>query len=97
VVNTAADVPHPGLAGDTSKLHVCLHLSLQVLNAWGNELSTLPDGFGALTGLIRLGLKGNQLAALPDSFTGLTNLVELFLTDNKLTTLPQGEPAGAAC
>lgn len=63
---------------------------MQVLNAWGNDLTSLPDGFGSLTGLIRLGLKGNQLACLPDSFTGLTNLVELFLTDNKLTTLPQG-------
>jgi Leucine-rich repeat (LRR) protein len=66
---------------------------VQVLNAWGNQLTALPEGFGSLTSLVRLGLKGNQLAALPDSFTGLASLVELFLTDNKLTTLPQG----AAC
>lgn len=63
---------------------------LQVLNAWGNQLTALPDCFGSLSSLVRLGLKGNQLAALPPSFTALTNLVELFLTDNKLTTLPAG-------
>lgn len=62
----------------------------QVLNAWGNQLNALPEAFGCLASLTRLGLKGNQLAALPGSFVGLTNLVELFLTDNKLTTLPQG-------
>jgi hypothetical protein len=62
----------------------------QVLNAWGNQLTALPDSFGSLGGLVRLGLKGNQLAALPPSFTALTNLVEIFLTDNKLTTLPAG-------
>lgn len=65
-----------------------------MLNAWGNQLTSLPDGFGALTSLIRLGLKGNQLAALPDSFTQLSSLVELFLTDNKLTTLPAGGHEG---
>lgn len=63
---------------------------LQVLNAWGNQLTALPDCFGSLSSLVRLGLKGNQLAALPPSFTALANLVELFLTDNKLTTLPAG-------
>jgi Leucine-rich repeat (LRR) protein len=67
-----------------------------VLNAWGNQLTALPDAFGCLAGLTRLGLKGNQLAALPGSFVGLTNLVELFLTDNKLTTLPQGARAQQA-
>jgi len=63
---------------------------VQVLNAWGNELTRLPDGFGGLTSLVRLGLKGNQLSDLPDSFCQLHSLVELFLTDNKLTTLPAG-------
>jgi Leucine-rich repeat (LRR) protein len=62
-----------------------------VLNAWGNQLSSLPDSFGNLQQLLRLGLKGNHLVQLPDSFTQLTSLVELFLTDNKLTTLPAGE------
>jgi hypothetical protein len=73
--------------------HVCTLRScfaVQVLNAWGNQLTALPEGFGTLTSLARLGLKGNQLAALPNSFTGLSSLVELFLTDNKLTTLPAG-------
>lgn len=56
----------------------------------GNELAVLPDHFGALRGLVRLGLKSNQLTELPASFTQLINLVELFITDNKLTTLPEG-------
>jgi Leucine-rich repeat (LRR) protein len=56
----------------------------------GNRLAALPDGFGALSGLRRLGLKSNGLTQLPASFTQLTNLVELFITDNKLTRLPEG-------
>lgn len=56
----------------------------------GNQISQLPEHFGDLTSLIRLGLKGNKLTELPASFTQLTSLVELFITDNKLTTLPQG-------
>lgn len=65
---------------------------------WGNQLQQLPDQFGNLTGLIRLGLKSNQLTQLPNSFCHLVNLVELFLTDNRLTTLPQGESArSGAC
>lgn len=56
----------------------------------GNQVTQLPEQFGDLTSLIRLGLKSNRLTELPGSFTQLTNLVELFITDNKLTTLPQG-------
>jgi hypothetical protein len=67
-----------------------VRLLAQVLNAWGNQLQQLPEAFGDLTGLVRLGLKGCQLQQLPPSFTRLTNLVELFLTDNQLSTLPQG-------
>lgn len=57
----------------------------------GNQIGQLPEQFGNLSSLIRLGLKSNKLAELPASFTQLTNLVELFLTDNQLNTLPQGE------
>ena len=56
----------------------------------GNRLEQLPDRFGDLSGLYRLGLKSNGLRQLPGSFTRLTNLVELFITDNKLTELPEG-------
>jgi Leucine-rich repeat (LRR) protein len=62
-----------------------------VLNVYSNQLQALPQDFGSLRSLIRLGLKSNKLAELPSSFTQLTNLVELFLTDNCLTTLPEGE------
>eukprot|EP00882_Tetradesmus_deserticola_P029108 GHRQ01032522.1.p1 GENE.GHRQ01032522.1~~GHRQ01032522.1.p1 ORF type:complete len:171 (+),score=29.00 GHRQ01032522.1:374-886(+) len=71
---------------------LCFCLRPQVLNAYSNQLRALPQDFGSLCSLTRLGLKGNQLAELPRSFTQLTNLVELFLTDNRLTTLPEGEP-----
>jgi hypothetical protein len=56
----------------------------------GNRLEQLPDSFGDLAGLYRLGLKSNALRQLPGSFTRLTGLVELFITDNKLTELPEG-------
>jgi Leucine-rich repeat (LRR) protein len=62
----------------------------QSLNLMGNKLTALPDSFGELSGLRRLGLKSNALAQLPASFTRLTDLLELFITDNKLTGLPEG-------
>lgn len=65
----------------------------QALNVMGNQLTALPEDFGGMTSLLRLGLKSNQLTQLPDSFCRLTRLVELFITDNQLTTLPAGEPA----
>jgi Leucine-rich repeat (LRR) protein len=55
-----------------------------------NHLVSLPDNFGGLSSLVRLGLKSNKLQFLPDSFCKLGNLVELFITDNHLTTLPEG-------
>lgn len=63
---------------------------MQSLNLMGNKLTKLPDRFGDLVGLKKLGLKSNALAQLPGSFTQLTNLVELFITDNQLTELPNG-------
>lgn len=52
--------------------------------------AALPEDFGKLASLHRLGLKSNQLVELPSSFTALTSLVELFITDNALLGFPQG-------
>jgi hypothetical protein len=52
--------------------------------------AALPDTFGQLTSLRRLGLKSNRLVQLPGSFTQLASLVELFITDNLLEGFPQG-------
>jgi Leucine-rich repeat (LRR) protein len=60
----------------------------------GNPLEELPRDFGALTSLVRLGLKGCGLRCLPPSFSRLGRLVELFITDNALTSLPEGEGTG---
>jgi len=51
-----------------SRNHLVVGPPFQVFNAMGNDLSSLPDSFGGLTSLMRLGLKSNQLRQLPSSF-----------------------------
>jgi hypothetical protein len=77
----------PTWAAWSCHLAVALHHHHHHLSA---TTAALPEDFGKLASLHRLGLKSNQLAELPSSFTGLTSLVELFITDNALLGFPQG-------
>lgn len=62
--------------------------ALKVLYLNGNELTSLPDSIGQLTGLKTLYLGTNQITRLPDSIGQLGSLKTLSLRCNKFTTLP---------
>jgi len=47
-----------------------------------NELTTLPDSIGNLTGLKWLQLSNNELTSLPEEIGNLTGLTELKLSNN---------------
>ena len=59
------------------------------LDLTGNQLASLPESLGALTGLTTLDLGFNQLASLPEWLGALTGLTSLNLGDNKLASLPE--------
>jgi len=61
---------------------------LQDLLLWWDQLTTLPDWIGNLTGLYYLDVDGNELRSLPESIGNLTLLSNLYLYSNHLTTLP---------
>ena len=82
--------PPPEAMPFTPPAQVCNLSRLELLNAQGNRLVSLPDAIGQLTSLRLLGLKSNLLEALPASFSALAALKELFLTDNRLRALPEG-------
>ena len=54
-----------------------------------NQLTALPVGILALTGLQKLGLNQNQLTELPEGISALTGLQLLGLGQNQLTALPE--------
>ena len=54
-----------------------------------NQLTTLPEGIGDLSSLVRLYLQENQLTTIPESIGNLSSLEYLYLNDNQLTTLPE--------
>lgn len=62
---------------------------LEVLNAAGNAISSVPESLGGISSLVLLGLRSNRLARLPESICALKNLKELYVTDNVLEALPE--------
>ncbi len=61
---------------------------LRYLNLAGNQLSALPEGFGAFTELEELNLNLNKLKNFPAALTGLTKLKHLDLGLNEGSSLP---------
>ncbi|HPX92798.1 MAG TPA: hypothetical protein PK646_04250 [Bacillota bacterium] len=59
------------------------------LDAFGNELTGLPDSIGK-SKLEQLHVRGNNLTSLPLSLFASSNLKELDVSYNRLTSLPQG-------
>ena len=60
-----------------------------MLDLSGNQLTSLPEWLGKLSGLQVLYLSGNQLTSLPESLGKLSGLQGLFLSGNQLTSLPE--------
>ena len=61
---------------------------LRMLDLGHNELTSLPEALGNLTGLSGyLYLSHNRLTSVPKSLGNLVNLAYLNITDNKLTSL----------
>jgi hypothetical protein len=64
---------------------VYLLTSLQSLNLYNNELTTIPEGISAMKNLTTLSLSHNKIKRLPSDITTLTSLRVLQLDDNRLT------------
>ena len=63
--------------------------SLQTLNLYNNQLTSIPDNLGYwLTNLLHLLLNCNHLTSIPDSLGHLDRLETLDLCGNRLTTVP---------
>jgi len=63
-------------------------LPLREVDLSKNELESIPQGIGRMSGLVRLDLWGNKLTELPDSLGFCSALKELLLSMNNLSTLP---------
>ena len=61
---------------------------MKYLNLAGNQLSSLPEGFGGLTDLEELNLSLNKLSAFPQAITQLTKLKSLDLGLNDGSSVP---------
>ena len=57
-----------------------------------NCLSTLPDCFINLVGVVKLEMRGCSLENLPDNFGSMKNLTILDISDNNLSWLPSSFP-----
>ena len=57
---------------------------LKVLSLSGNQLTSLPEEIGLMTGLKKLYLLNNQLTLLPEEIVALTGLTSLDLFNNPL-------------
>ena len=74
--------------------------TLEVLDLTGNQLSTLPEGFGRLSSLVKLQASFNPFTHLPASlFDGLKELEMFRLAVGKLQQWPPGlaEAGGHNC
>ena len=71
----------------SNKIHAIYGLdalvNLEVLNAWGDNLTSFPTGYGSLTELRHIHLGHNQLHNIPN-LAALTKLESLSLQDNQL-------------
>lgn len=62
--------------------------SLRMLYLNNNELTSVPNAFQELSGVVTLYLNNNQIGTIePGSFSGMTNLTYLWLNDNKIKQL----------
>ena len=72
----------------SNKIHAIYGLNalvnLEVLNAWGNNLTSFPTGYGSLTKLKHIHLGHNQIHYIPN-LGALTKLESLSLQDNYLS------------
>jgi len=62
--------------------------SLYEVNLSGNEISSLPQAWGSLSGLQYVMLNDNKLSSLPSSFSSLSNLSLLELSGNEFSVFP---------
>ena len=71
----------------SNKIHAIYGLdalaNLEVLHAWGNNLTSFPTGYSSLTKLKHIHLGHNQLHNIPN-LAALTKLESLSLQDNQL-------------
>ena len=58
-------------------------------NGVNQQLQSLPENIGQLTGLKQLYLEWNSLTTLPDNFTQMENLENLAISNNWLISLPE--------
>ncbi len=86
-----------GVQGDSNELREDAMEKILAFKENGNELkldlsrlylTSLPDIFDELPGLVELQLGDNQLTSLPPSFSELKELEHLYLQQNPITSLP---------
>ncbi|MBK9643449.1 MAG: leucine-rich repeat domain-containing protein [Saprospiraceae bacterium] len=68
---------------------VCKLEQLEVLFAYGCQLSVLPSSFASLRNLLELNLGDNAFEQFPEVICELRSLRKLWLNGNKLSSLPQ--------
>jgi Leucine-rich repeat (LRR) protein len=61
---------------------------LEIFQAYGNGLKSLPEGLGQLANLKQLLIQDNELDTLSFDFSKLTSLREFWVENNNLTSLP---------
>ena len=80
----AVDVTSSGLAAWIRSAPAATLASVKKLDLNENQLTSLPEEIGLMTGLKELNLGDNQLTSLPEEIVALTTLETLHLYNNPL-------------